>query len=73
MSMSTIQRKEPTSIGRKNDLKPISEVHNIDFMLFSKQLPDNFFDLCIADPWYGVGMFKRDTTGSQNADLEIRN
>lgn len=34
---------------------PISEVHNCDCMEFMRTLPDNFFDLAIADPPYGIG------------------
>ena len=32
--------------------KPKSEVYNIDCVSFMKQLPDNYFDLCVADPPY---------------------
>ena len=31
-----------------------SEVYNIDCMEFMKTLPDKCFDLCIADPPYGI-------------------
>lgn len=34
---------------------PISEVYNCDCLEFMKGLPDNYFDLCIADPPYGIG------------------
>lgn len=34
---------------------PISEVHNCDCMDFMRDLPDNAFDLVIADPPYGIG------------------
>jgi len=34
---------------------PHSEVHNIDCMEFMKTLPDNYFDLAIVDPPYGLG------------------
>jgi site-specific DNA-methyltransferase (adenine-specific) len=33
---------------------------NLDFM---RSQPDKAFDLVVADPWYGVGMTKDDTTG----------
>lgn len=33
----------------------ISEVYNIDCMEYMKGVPDKFFDLCIADPPYGIG------------------
>lgn len=31
---------------------PISEVYNVDCLEYMKQLPDKYFDLCIADPPY---------------------
>lgn len=33
----------------------ISEVHNCNCLEYMKSLPDKFFDLCIADPPYGIG------------------
>jgi site-specific DNA-methyltransferase (adenine-specific) len=42
---------------------PVSEVFKIDCKEFMKSFKDNQFDLCIADPWYGIGMTKNDTTG----------
>lgn len=32
-----------------------SEVFNMDCLEYMKTLPDNCFDLCIADPPYGIG------------------
>lgn len=32
----------------------ISEVYNIDCMEYMKDIPDNFFDLAIVDPPYGI-------------------
>ena len=32
-----------------------SEVYNIDCMEYMKTLPDKYFDICIADPPYGIG------------------
>lgn len=34
---------------------PISEVYNCDCLEYMKSLPDKNFDLCIADPPYGIG------------------
>ena len=34
---------------------PISEVYNCDCLEYMKSLPDKYFDLCIADPPYGIG------------------
>jgi site-specific DNA-methyltransferase (adenine-specific) len=45
----------------KNKMKNV--VHLCDCMEFMKNLPDNTYDLAIADPWYGIGMLKNDTTG----------
>ena len=36
-------------------MKPISEVFNMDCLEYMKTLPDKYFDLCIADPPYGIG------------------
>lgn len=33
---------------------PISEVYNMDCLDYMKTIPDKFFDLCIADPPYGI-------------------
>ena len=35
-----------------------SEVHNIDCMTLMRSLPDNYFQLAIADPPYGIGADK---------------
>lgn len=35
---------------------PISEVYNCDCLEFMRSLPDKHFDLCIADPPYGIGI-----------------
>lgn len=39
-------------------MKSISEVYNVDCLEYMKKLPDNHFDLCIADPPYGIGAGK---------------
>lgn len=35
--------------------EPISEVFNIDCMIGMKDTPDNFYDLAVCDPPYGIG------------------
>lgn len=35
---------------------PISEVYNVDCLEYMRSLPDKLFDLCIADPPYGIGI-----------------
>ena len=37
---------------------PISEVYNCDCLEYMRSLPDKFFDLCIADPPYGINIQK---------------
>lgn len=44
---------------------PISEVYNCDCLEFMRSLPDKHFDLCIADPPYGINAGKM-TMGSGN-------
>lgn len=34
-----------------------------DCFEFMREQPDRSFDLCVADPWYGIGMTRNDTTG----------
>lgn len=36
-------------------MKPVSEILNMDCLEYMKSLPDKHFDLCIADPPYGIG------------------
>jgi len=35
---------------------PISEVFNMDCVAYMQTLPDNFFDLAIVDPEFGIGI-----------------
>lgn len=42
---------------------PISEVYNCDCLQYMRSLPDKYFDLCIADPPYGINASKM-TMGS---------
>ena len=35
-------------------MKPVSEILNMDCLEYMKSLPDKYFDLCIADPPYGI-------------------
>lgn len=39
-------------------MSPISEVYNVDCLTYMQSLPDKYFDLCIADPPYGMGKNK---------------
>lgn len=45
---------------------PISEVYNIDCLEYMKSIPDKFFDLCIADPPYGIGVTKMTLGNGKN-------
>lgn len=37
---------------------PISKVYNMDCMEYMKSIPNNFFDLAVVDPPYGIGINK---------------
>lgn len=39
-------------------MKPISDVYNMDCLEYMRTIPDKTFDLCIADPPYGIGAGK---------------
>ena len=45
----------------------MNEAHNIDCMEFMRSVPDGFFDLCIADPPYGISVTDRHRTGEKTA------
>lgn len=34
----------------------MTEAYNVDCMDYLKDIPDGYFDLCIADPPYGIGI-----------------
>ena len=42
---------------------PTSEVYNMDCLEYMRTLPDDAFDLCIADPPYGDGHHAEDGGG----------
>lgn len=44
----------------------ISEVYNCDCLEYMRSLPDKFFDLCIADPPYGIGVTKMTLGNGKN-------
>ena len=44
-------------------MNPISEVYNCDCLEYMRTLPDNHFDLCIADPPYGIGKVEQKSNG----------
>lgn len=53
---------------RTRNNMPISEVYNMDCLDYMRGIPDKFFDLCIADPPYGIGAGKM-TMGSRKHKL----
>lgn len=40
----------------RHKMKPISEVYNMNCLEYMRSLPDKHFDLCIADPPYGINI-----------------
>jgi site-specific DNA-methyltransferase (adenine-specific) len=49
-----------------NTNKPLSEVYLMDCMEGMKQYPDNYFDLAIVDPPYGIGRSGQTETFTKN-------
>jgi site-specific DNA-methyltransferase (adenine-specific) len=50
----------------------ISEVKNIDCMEYMSQFPDNYFELAIVDPPYGIERFKKVTTNPSAKDVHAK-
>ena len=50
-----------------------SEVHNMDCMEYMRSLPDNHFDLAIADPPYGGGQKINSTTDLETPMADLKN
>ncbi len=42
--------------NRGNEMIELNKIHNMDCLEFMKTVPDNFYDLCLTDPPYGIGM-----------------
>lgn len=52
----------------------ISEVYNEDCMDYMRNIPDNFFDLAIVDPPYGIGEdWKKRNNGYKFKDTSYKN
>lgn len=49
---------------------PISEVYNMDCLEYMKTIPDKYFDLCIADPPYGINVANMANTKSARNRLQ---
>lgn len=49
-----------------------SEVFNMDCLEYMKTLPDNCFDLCIADPSYGIGESRKKIIRAENLQRQNR-
>ena len=42
----------------------LGKIHNIDCLEFMRQVPDNYFDLVLTDPPYGIGFSSNPVRGS---------
>jgi site-specific DNA-methyltransferase (adenine-specific) len=54
---------------------PISEVYNIDNMIYMATVPDKFFSLAIVDPPYGIGFgqYERGSSGIKVKERYTKN
>ena len=43
----------------------MNEAYNMDCLEYMRTMPDNAFDLCIADPPYGISVTDRHRTGEK--------
>ena len=41
----------------------MNKIHNVDCLDFMRQVPDNYFDLVLTDPPYGIGAYANGTMG----------
>ena len=48
----------------------VSQVYNMDCMEALKEFPDGYFELCIADPPYGISITDRHRSQSLNVERE---
>jgi len=51
----------------------MNKIHNIDCLEFMKQVPDNYFDLALTDPPYGIDIGKMSYTNSTDGGVAKRN
>lgn len=45
--------------------EPIINLYNTDCLLFMKDKPDNYYDLAIVDPPYGIDIAKTGKVGGE--------
>lgn len=70
---SRINNSRGIATWRKGEeMNPISEVYNMDCLEYMKSLPDNYFDLCIADPPYGIGFSTYNRTNKTSTGVRYR-
>lgn len=43
----------------------MNEAYNIDCMEYLRDVPDGYFDMCIADPPYGISVTDRHKMGKK--------
>ena len=61
------------TVEEMNEL--IGKIHHIDCLEFMKQVPDNYFDLVLTDPPYGLGdrLSTQDSTNTNNKFAKLFN
>lgn len=51
----------------------MNKIHNVDCLEFMKQVPDDYFDLVLTDPPYGIDIGKMNYTNNMNGGVAKRN
>ena len=64
-----------TQLNDKSMIDKMNKIHNIDCLEFMKQVPDNYFDLVLTDPPYGISINKMNyvTSGAVKTGGAFRN
>ena len=48
----------------------MGEIHNVDCLSFMKQVPDDYFDLVLTDPPYGINAHKKRGDTGRNSHIK---
>lgn len=71
--MSLTYKEMEKEIQEFDMLEKMNKIHNIDCLEFMKQVPDDYFDLVLTDPPYGIKIGKMSYTNNVNGGVAKRN